>query len=174
MEDQLSKRFIAAFAGALAIAVLAAGCGGGGGSDTSADTTGGAEEQSSSVPALTKAEFIAKGDAICTKTEEKTTEDVAAFVTENGLDEGEAPSQEQEEELVTTVVLPLIQEEAEELGELGSPKGEEGKVEEIVEGAEEVVAEGEGDPSSVIGSDDPFADVNAKAQDFGFKVCGEP
>jgi ABC-type Fe3+-hydroxamate transport system substrate-binding protein len=166
----LSKRFIVVLASALAIASLAVGCGGG---DSTAGDTSTANDASSDVPALTKAEFIAQGDAICTKTLEKNSANVQAFLSENGLGEGEAPSPEQEEELVSTVILPQFQAVAEELGKLGPPEGEEAEVEEIVTGIEDAVAEGEDDPSGVIGGGDPFEDVNEKAKELGFKSCAE-
>jgi hypothetical protein len=171
---KLSKRFIATIVGALALAALAAGCGGGGGSegsDSTAADSGGSD--TNGAPALTKAEFIKQGDEICTKNVAKFAKAVTEFMNDNGIDPNAGPSQEQEEELLSEVVLPQFREEAEELDALGPPKGEEQEVEEIISGVEEIVAEGEEDPSTVTGSDDPFADVNQKAKDFGFKVCSQ-
>jgi hypothetical protein len=166
----MSKRFIATLAAALAIVVLVAGCGGGSdSSDSTAADTGGAD--TSDAPALSKAEFIKQGDEICAETGQKLQEGITDFSSENGLDEGE-PSEEQAEELVTEVILPLIQEQAEEIDALGAPKGEEAEVEEIVAGLEEAVDEGLEDPSIATGSDNPFADVDQRSQDFGFNVCG--
>ena len=167
----MSKRFIATLAGALAIVVLVAGCGGGGdSSDTTAADTSGAD--TSDAPALSKAEFIKQGDEICAETGQKLQEGITDFTTEKGLDGGQEPSEEEAEELVTDVILPLIQTEAEEIDALGAPKGEEAEVEEIVVGIEEGVAEGLDDPSIATGSENPFADIDQRSQDFGFKVCG--
>jgi pyruvate/2-oxoglutarate dehydrogenase complex dihydrolipoamide acyltransferase (E2) component len=180
MEVQVSKRFIAMLAGALAIVVLVAGCGGGSdsgdGSTASADNNTAQADSgdgaSSNAPALSKAEFIKQGDEICSNAAKSFAEGVVKFMSENGIDESEGPSEEQEEELITEVILPAYQTQAEELGELGPPKGEEDAVAEIVTGFEEVVADGEGDPSSVVGGDDPFADAKSKAREFGLQVCG--
>ncbi|MGB7684552.1 MAG: hypothetical protein WBL45_02070 [Solirubrobacterales bacterium] len=173
----MSKRFIATLAGALAVVVLVAGCGGGSDSESSsADTSTPAETSapdSNGAPALTKAEFIKQGDEICAGVSGKIAQSLDEYMTENGISETEGPTEEQEEGLVSEAVLPEYQLVAEELGALGAPEGEEEQVAEIVTGMEEVVAEGEEDPASVIGTDDPFADVNAKAVAFGFKVCGE-
>jgi hypothetical protein len=171
----MSKRFIATIVGALVVAALVAGCGGGGGGNGGTDSTAanGGGSDNDSAPALTKAEFIKQGDKICSESTKKFLEEVRKFTSDNGIDPSEAPSQEQEEELLTEVILPQFRVEAEELDALGPPKGEEQEVEEIISGLEEVIDEGEADPSSVSGSEDPFAEVNQKAKDFGFKVCGE-
>ncbi len=167
----MSKRFIATLVGALAIVVLVAGCGGGSdsGDSSAADTS---SPEKSTGPALSKAEFIKQGDEICTKTSEELNEGIESYTSENGLDEGE-PSEEQQEELVSAVILPVFQSEAEQLGALGPPAGEEADVEEIVTGIEDAVSDAEGDLSSAITGDSPLEDANAKAREFGFKVCGQ-
>ncbi len=172
MESRISKRFITMIVAALAIVVLVAGCGGGSdsGDSSAADTS---SPEKSTGPALTKAEFIKQGDEICTTTEAEVAAEVLIYSEDNGFDEAEGPTEEQEEGLVTEVVLPGFQALAGELAELGPPEGEEAQVEEIIDGIEEVVADGEADPGSVIGTDDPFADINEKATEFGFKVCGD-
>ena len=167
----MSKRFIATLAGALAIVALVAGCGGGSdsGDSSAADTS---SPEKSTGPALTKAEFIKQGDEICKKTAEELNEGIASYTSENGLDESE-PSEEQQEELVSEVILPAFRAEGEELGALGPPTGDEEDVEEIVTGIEDAVTDAEGDLSSAITGDSPLEDANAKAREFGFEVCGQ-
>lgn len=164
----MSTRLIAILLGALAIAALAAGCGGDDNDDTTVETTA-----SDSGPALAKAEFIKQGDEICLAASTDYGEGIEDFLEEEGLSEGDEPTAEQEEELISEIVLPRIDTEMEELRELGPPEGEENRVDEIFTGVEEVVAEGEDDPSTVIGSENPFAEPNAKAKAFGFEVCGQ-
>lgn len=167
----MSKRFIAMLVGALAIVVLIAGCGGSdsGDSDSTAADAGG--NAGNDAPALSKAEFIKQGDEICTETVTTFSQGIKDFMSENGLDESEEPSQEAQEELAAEVLLPAYQTQAEELAALGAPEGEEEAVEGIVTGFEEAIADAEGDLGGAI-EEDPFADVKAEAADFGFKVCG--
>lgn len=170
----MSKRFIATLAGALAIVVLVVGCGGGddSGDSGSSETSAPAETSApdNGAPALSKAEFIKQGDAICTETATTLAQGTKEFFGAAGLDESEEPSEEVQEELVGEVFLPAYQTQAEELAALGAPEGEEETVEGIVTGFEEAIADAEGDLGGAI-SDDPFADVKAEAADFGFTVC---
>lgn len=170
----MSKRFIATILAALAIAAIVAGCGGGSdsGDSTAADSEAGGSA-GNNAPALSKAEFIKKGDAICAKVGGELAKGIADFMGGIGLEETEEPSEEQQEELVAEVILPLFQSQAEQLGALGAPEGEEEQVAEIVEGTEEAVAEAEDDPSGAISGDNPLQGVNEKAQEFGFNVCGK-
>ena len=174
----MSKRFIATLAGALAIVALLAGCGGG--SEDSSTASGGnstaqadsVNDASSDAPALSKAEFIKQGDEICADAAKTFAEGVVKFMSESGVSENDDLSDEQEEEVITDVILPAYSTMGQELGELGPPKGEEEDVAEIVGGFEDVVADAEEDPSDVIGGDDPFADAKAKAKEFGLEICG--
>lgn len=164
----MSRRLIVVLLGALAIAALAAGCGGGDDENTTVEAT-----SSDTGPALTKAEFIEQGDKICLTASREYGEGIEEFLTENNVSQAKGPSPEQEEELLAEIILPRIKVEMEELRELGPPEGEEERVDEIFTGVEEVVAEGEDDPSTVSGNENPFAEPNAKAKAFGFEVCGQ-
>jgi hypothetical protein len=166
----LSKRFIATLAGALAIVAVVAGCGGSSdnGDGTTAETS---SPDNNGAPALTKALFIKQGDEICTETAKAFAQGIKDYMSENGLDPSEEPSEEQQEELIGEVILPAYKVQAEKLGELGAPKGEEEQAAEIVAGYEDAIADAEADPSGAI-DEDPFADVKSDAGEFGFKVCG--
>jgi len=156
----LSKRLIAVLGGALAIALIAAGCG--------------SSSDESSTSSLTKAQFIAKADAICTKGNKEIETESEAYAEENGIDLEKEPADAQKEELVTEVIAPGVLKQGEEIGAIGAPSGEEGQVNEIVEAVETAAAETEEDPSAVInGSSGPFTKANKLAKDYGLKVCGE-
>jgi hypothetical protein len=154
----MSKGLIATLAGVVAIAVIAAGCG-----SSSSDSTS----------SLTKAEFIKQGDAICEKGNKNDEAEFEAFAKENNISQSKEPSKAQEEELVKTVILPSISTQAEELGELGAPSGEEDQVNAIVEGVEEAVEKAEEDPSTVLKGNGPFEEVDTLTKEYGLKVCGQ-
>jgi hypothetical protein len=158
MADRLSNRASAALVAALAITVLVAGCGGGGGDGAT----------------LTKAELIERGDEFCAKAEADLAKEFHNYGHRAGFaHKRTGPSREQEEGLITAVVLPRFQVLAGELGELSPPEDEAAEFEAIVEGLEEGVAAGEASPTTFRGGDNPFEEVNEKATEFGFEVCGE-
>jgi hypothetical protein len=160
----LSKRLIAALFGVLAIAVVVAGCG----------SSSSSEENTSS---LTKAEFIKKGDAICTAANKENEVEFEAFATENNLSESKEPSEAQKEEIATNILLPSISGQVEEIRSLGAPEGEEEQVNEILETVEEEVEEAEAEPAVLFeeeeGAESPFTEGNKLAREYGFKVCGQ-
>jgi hypothetical protein len=160
----LSKRLIAMLFGVLAIAVIAAGCG-----------SSSSEESTSS---LTKAEFIKRGDAICAKANKENEAEFEEFAKEHNLSKNKEPSEAVQEEVATTVLLPSVSKQLEDIRALGAPSGEEEQVDEILETVEGEVEEGEEEPSSLLGAEEeeevsPFAEGNKMAREYGFKVCGQ-
>jgi hypothetical protein len=157
----LSKRLIVLLAGVVAIAAIAAGCGSS--SDDSTETTA----------TLTKAEFIKQGDAICEKGSKQIEREAEEFAEENNVDTSK-PTKEQQEEVITTVVVPSLQTQADELSELGAPSGEEGKSAAVIDALEAGVEELEDEPSLLPESGaSPLDKANELASEFGFKACGQ-
>lgn len=152
----MSKRVFALLVGLLALVLLVAGCGGGG---------------DSSSEALTKAEFIKQGDEICKKAEAQLEDEAEEFAEENEIDT-ENPSKVEKEEVIETVVAPALHRQAEEIGELGAPSGEEEAVEEILEALETGADELEAEPQKLFSSESPIEEAGTLAQEFGFKECG--
>jgi maltose-binding protein MalE len=158
----LSKRLIVLLAGIVAVAAVVAGCGSS--DDGSTDST----------TALTKAQFIKQGDAICEKGSKQIEDEAEAFAEENDVDT-EKPTDDQQEEVIETVVGPSLQSQADELSELGAPSGEEAKVTAMLDALEEGAQELETDPGVLLGKDgsDPLGEANKLANEFGFKSCGQ-
>ncbi|HEY4779934.1 MAG TPA: hypothetical protein VIH47_10110 [Solirubrobacterales bacterium] len=159
----MSKRLIAMLAGAMAIAIVAAGCG-----SSSDDSTG-------ATGALTKVEFIKQGDAICKKGSEQIQGEANAFARENNIDTSK-PTKAQQEEVIAGVLGPALQDQADEISALGAPAGEEGKTEAIVDALEAGAEELEEDPASLLEGKSgagPLSKANELAVKFGFKECGQ-
>ncbi len=157
----MSKRLIVLLAGVLAIAVVAAGCG------SSSD------DSSESTTALTKAEFIEQGDAICEKGSKQISDEAEEFAKDNDVDTSN-PTDEQQEEVIATVVAPSLQTQADELSELGAPDGEEGKTAAIIDALEAGVEELEDDPGVLLEDGaEPLDKANELATKYGFKACGQ-
>ncbi len=159
MGDPLSKRIIALLVGVATLAVLVAGCGGGSSSDSTSGET------------LTKSEFIKQGDEICKKGNAAIEGEANEFAEEKGIDT-EKPTEAQQEEVIEAVVAPAIREQAEAIGDLGAPEGEEAKVEAIVAAVEEGSEEMETNPKSLLEGKNPLEKGSKLAKEFGFKECG--
>jgi hypothetical protein len=170
----LTKRALAVLIACLAIAAVAAGCGGGSDSTSSGDTTsGGGESTEASGSAPTKAAFIKEADKICGDADEELNEEIVEYAKENDIDlEKSEPSEDEQFEIVETVVLPNLAKQSEEISALTPPEGEEEKVEEITDALSEGVEEGESDPKSLSNEDNSLADAGKKAQAYGLTTCG--
>ncbi|HET9199096.1 MAG TPA: hypothetical protein VFN92_12695 [Solirubrobacterales bacterium] len=155
----MNKASLAALALLVALAALVTGCG------------GGDETTDSATVALTKAEFIKQGDAICKQGNEQSEEEAEEFAEENGFTLEKA-SDEELEEAVAEVLVPSLSQQAEEIGALGAPEGDEEKVEEIVVSLEGAAEEIEEDPGLVF-EGEVLEEPEKLAQGYGFKVCGE-
>jgi len=154
----LSNRLIGILIAALACAGLVAGCGG----DSDDETT----------VTLTKAEFIAQGDAICKDGEEEVEVEADAYAEENGIDT-ENPGPEDLETVVVEVFVPSLQNQADEIRELGLPEGAEEEAEEVLTALDDAIAGLEEDPAAAFAAgSSPLQEASEKAAAFGFEECG--
>ena len=137
----------------LILVVVAAGCG----------------SSSKSTPALTKAEFLKKGNAICKKGNDQISQ-VAnkAFPKSKGR-----PSRAQMIKFVTDTVIPSVQGQISGVKALGAPQGDEAKVNAIVTTAQAALDRAKKDPVLLTSNkNDPFAKSNKLAKAYGLTVCG--
>jgi hypothetical protein len=164
------KRLIVPLFAVLVIGLVAAGCGSSDDSTTGGSTEGG----ETSTASISKPELIKQGDEICTASNKEMEEQAEEFAEEEGVDT-ENPTTEQQEEVITQVIAPGIQSQAEEIAALGAPEGEEDEVGAIVTAVEGAATEVEEDPSLLIEGEGagPFGKANELATEYGFKVCGE-
>jgi hypothetical protein len=155
----LNKGLLALLAGALAVALVIAGCG---------------SNSSSTTASLSKAEFVKQGNAICKAGNEEIEEGFEEFTKENNLSKTKPPSKAIQEEAAETILIPAINNQVEEIRALGTPEGDEGEVDEILTDAEEAVEEGEEDPTSLLGAEPAkFKELNKESREYGLTVCGE-
>ena len=153
----MRKAFLAV---GMAIALVAlAGCGG--------SDDGGEETQET----LTKVEFIERGDEICSKAEERSEPEAEEFAEENGFDLEKATDGELEE-AIAAVLVPALNQQAEEIDALGAPEGDEEEIDAIVAALENGTAEVEDDPGLVL-EGTPLKEASQLARDYGFEACGE-
>lgn len=138
-----------------AILMVASGCGSSEGSDG---------------PRLTKTQFIAKGDAICRKSDQRQESGLRTYPKSHPS--VNLNSKEGEEEMVLKVGLPPVLTATHELEQLRPPEEDEEKVEAIIEGMREGVAIGRKDPLAIAeGASNPFSEADRLASAYGFKAC---
>jgi hypothetical protein len=143
----------------MAVGFCVAGCGSSG-SSTSTETTA----------AISKAEFLAKGNAVCAKGEKTQEAEVNAFIKKHGL-ENKKPTKAQEAELVEAVFAPNIQSQIDGVKALGAPSGEEQQVSAALELSQQALEDVEANPAMVFGSKDPFAAAGKQLHALGLKKC---
>jgi hypothetical protein len=140
------------WAGAVVLALAAAGCGG-----------------SSDDNAPSKAEFARKANAICAKG--NRTIDAAAkrtFTTKA------TPPVSKQIAFVKKDALPSVEKQVSDIRALTPPKGDEDRVNAILDAADQAIAKTRKDPllATQEGKKDPFAPANKLARQYGLKTCG--
>jgi hypothetical protein len=154
----VSKPFIALLAAVVAISMIVVGCGGG---DDSTDSA-----------SLTKAQFVKQADAICTEGDKQNEKEFEDFAKEHNLSEGKEPSKAVQEEAVQEIVVPGVRQQIEEIDDLGAPKGDEAKIEDVVTSVEEGLDELEEDPTLLFKGKNPLEKGSTLAREYGMAKCG--
>lgn len=140
-----------ALAAAFAICVVAvSGCGG-----------------SSSEDALTKSEFVKQGNVICEESAQERSKIVGEVVEEADPNGNVEAAQNR----AVTEIIPVYEETAQQLGELGVPAGDEKQVEAIVEAMEAAAERALADPHTAVISNAPFREADKLAEGYGLKAC---
>jgi ABC-type lipoprotein release transport system permease subunit len=147
----MKLRAILAFAALLALGAIAAGC-------------GSSSNDSSSTSNLTKAEFIAKADAICQQGNQEINQAAhQAFGNQK-------PTAAAVQQFAIQTALPNTQSQVDKIKALGAPSGDEDQVNKIL-----ATVQADIDKAKAAGNlqSSTFADGNALAKQYGLKVCGQ-
>lgn len=156
-EREVNKGLIALLSGVVVATLAVAGCGGG--------------DDEVTVSSLTKAEFIKKADAACKKSEDRIQADFAAYATKHK--DITKPTEADYAELIDVVLVPNVEQEAEDIRSLGAPSGDEDQVEAMLDALEESIEKAEDEPKVLISdSTKIFGESSKLAKDYGLKVCG--
>jgi hypothetical protein len=156
----MRKRIIGGLAlmAVLFVGVCVTGCGSS--NSTTTETTA----------AITKAEFVAKGNAVCAKGEKAQEAEINAYVKKHGL-EKKKPTKAQNAEIVETVLVPNIQSQIDGVKALGAPSGEEQQVNSALELSQQTLEKIEANPELAFGKGDPFAAAGKQLHALGLKEC---
>lgn len=147
----------------LLVAGLASGCGG---DDKQATTDPGTG------PTLTKAQYVTAADKVCQATTDKITA-AAENLRESAKKTGTIPIPEVTK-FLTKTSLPAYEAMLGELRGLTPPKGDEKTIDGLIAALAGAIDTAKADPVkySRNGAPDPFDDANARAINYGMKVCG--
>jgi hypothetical protein len=147
---------------ALAIAVSVSGCG----SSSSTTTT-------ETTAAITKAEFVVKGNAICIKGEKAQEAGINAYVKKHGL-ENKKPTKAEQAEMVETVFAPSIQSQIDAVTALGAPSGEEPQVNSALEASEQALSKVKANPGlAFFAKESPFHAAGQQLHALGLTKCAK-
>jgi hypothetical protein len=147
------------YGGLILVAILslvAAGCG-----SSNNDST-------STTAALSKSQFLKKGNAICKKGNQKINQAAKQVFAPH-----KKPSKAEETKFATDTLIPTVQSEINGVNALGAPKGDEAKVNQIVNSAQAALDKGKKDPTLFFSNKtDPFKESNKITTAYGLTVCG--
>jgi len=150
----------------LAVAALfaIAACGG----ESSSDSSDANEGTNASAPALTKAALIKKADAICRATDEVQRKAFNVYSKKHEVVLGDTPKMRR---AMTTVLLPPVEVELEEIAALGAP-AVDAEFAAVMSGWENALRESLRNPSLLLGAGvGPFTKPDELAGKYGFKDC---
>jgi ABC-type lipoprotein release transport system permease subunit len=146
----MKLRATLALTAALALGAIGAGCGSSGDDSSTSD--------------LTKAEWIAKADAICQQGNQAIEQ--AAQQQFGNL----KPTAADLQQFASGTAIPNTQSQIDQIRALGAPSGDEDQVNKILD-----TVQGEIDQAKASGDleNSTFAEGNALAKQYGLKVCGK-
>jgi hypothetical protein len=153
----LSKGLIAPAVGALAIALIAAGCGGGGETATAS---------------ITKAQFIRRADAICDKADHYFQTLYEKYLGDTEDIRAKQRLIDRRTQITDRVFAPAVERELGEIRALGAPGGDEAQIKAILAAREEGLEKVEEHPLEVANTEDEFLKSYKLATEYGLKVCG--
>jgi hypothetical protein len=116
--------------------------------------------------ALTKAEFLKQGNAICAKGNKEI--DAGANKT---FEKGKQPSKAQITKFAEDTLIPSVESQIDQLRDLKPPSADEDQVNKILDEAESALDETKDDPSVFATNKDPFKKANSLAGAYGLKEC---
>jgi hypothetical protein len=114
-----------------------------------------------------KADYIAKADAICKTGNDKIAAAVKAIPSSADAAAVQA--------LATKTLIPNIEGQLKDLRALDKPKDDKDALNALYDSLQSAITKVKADPTLVTstgGKTSPFADANAKANAYGMKVCG--
>jgi hypothetical protein len=152
--------------GALAVALLAGGCG--------SDSSGASAEITVETGSLPKAAFVKRVDAICKEEKAQAIREYRDFARQKGQAARSSPETEQEAalEIIETILAPNFEGLIDQVEELGAPRGDEQQLTTFLRALQRNIEEAQADPvKSVNGLSSPFKQAAQLADKYGLAGC---
>ncbi len=147
----------------LSAGLFVAGCGSSSSTTSSITTTA----------AITKAEFVAKGNAICAAGSKTQEAAFTAFAKKHGLKENQQPTKAQQAEAVNTILVPGVQSQITAVKNIGAPSGEEQQVTSALETAQQELNKVKANPELAFGKESAFVGAGEKLHALGLTQCAK-
>jgi hypothetical protein len=145
--------------GILLIATSAvAGCG-----SSSSTTT------STAMATISKAEFVAKGNAICAAGNKSQEAALNAFFKAHAANQ--KPTKAQEAQAVETILAPSVKAQISAVENIGSPSGQEQQVKTALESSKAALKTVEANPEEAFSKQDPFHTAGTQLHALGLTKC---
>jgi hypothetical protein len=144
-------------AAVLIVALGATGCG------SSSKKSSSAPAATTTAPAITKAEFVAKANAICTAGNKLTN---AA-----GAQLGRSPNKAKAVAVVKNAFVPAIQAQISRIRALGAPAADKATVTKMLDLAQADLDKVKSKPSLLASNANPFGNFARIAHPYGLKAC---
>ena len=146
---------------AILIVGLATGCG-------SSKSSSSSSSSSTSTPAITKAAFLKKGNAIC----HKGNRQIGRAANKLFARKHARPSKAELTKFATGTLIPLTQNDINQIRALGAPPGGKAKVNAILSSAQSALDKGKKKPLLLTSNGPgPFKKANQLSKSYGLKAC---
>lgn len=122
---------------------------------------GGGDEAPEPEP-ITKAEFVTQAEEICSEGNEELEAAAQEFSAQ--------PSEEEITQFAEDELVPNLQQQHDDIAELGAPEGDEDEVQAILDSLQEGIDAVEAEPASLL-EGDPLAEASDLAEAYGLPKC---
>jgi len=163
-EEVLKTRGIFLLCAVLAAILLAAGCG----------SSSGDSEVEVKTGSLSKAEFIAKADAICKAARTEFLAEYRSFLETHKAEATEPKKQEEFlSDVLETVLGPNVEGQIEQISNLGAPASYAPEAKAFLVELQQRLDEAHEDPAGLTSTPTPFKKAEDAAEQAGMKGCSE-
>lgn len=153
---------------ALAVFLLASGCG----DDTNSEGSG-STEIAVETGSLPKAQFIKRADTICGEAVRKVRFALRVFLVKTLKAKSTVAERPAElSQVINMVLAPTFEKQIDEVSSLGAPAGDEEKVSAILEAIQQSLVKAKEDPLEFIENANSFAKPTQLGEAYGFTWCG--
>jgi hypothetical protein len=148
------------------LSLVMAGCGSSSSSSTSSSTS-----STAAAPALTKVEYVKKGNAICKATQVLRQAAFTPYAKAHHLSANVPPTKAQASQLATTIFVPSIQGTINQIQALVPPSSDKAQVTAMLAAAQQDLDRAKQDPAQLVTSSTTFAHSAKLLHSYGLTSC---